>query len=109
MLVKRYCMVNVIKPECVEEYAKAHMNPWPEVLKSIKDAGTKEELIYIFKNYAILFIECEDIDAYMEKFINSEFGKKWMSDMYYMLGENDWADENGNAKDMKGGLKKVFD
>jgi L-rhamnose mutarotase len=102
-------MVNVIKPEYVKEYAEWHRNPWREVLESIRDAGTKEELIFIYKNYAILFVECEDIHAYMKEFIGSEAGTSWMAKMYYMLGDNDWADENGHPKNMDNGLEKVFD
>ena len=107
--MKRYCMVNVIKPEYVEDYSNAHMNPWPELLESIKDAGTEQELIYIYKNLAILFIECEDIDRYMKDFVGSEVSKKWMTQMYMYMGDNDWADEEGESKESINGLRKVFD
>ena len=107
--MKRYCMVNVIQPDHVEEYVQAHRNPWREVLEAIRDAGTGEERIYLYKNLAILVIECEDMDAYMEKFANSEVGRRWLKEMSRFLGENDFADENGNTKAVCGGLRKVFD
>lgn len=107
--MKRYCMVNVIKKEHLEEYIEAHLNPWEELLETLKDAGTNEELIYMYENLAILFIECEDIDVYMDKFARSEVGIKWLEKMSTFLAETDFADDSGAAKDSISGLQKVFD
>lgn len=107
--MKRYCMVNVVNQEFLEEYKEAHLNPWRELLESIRNAGTREELIYIYKNLAIIFIECEDIGQYMEKFANSKVGDKWMKKMACLLSENDFADETGKTKKVTGGLEKIFD
>ncbi|MBR4079798.1 MAG: L-rhamnose mutarotase, partial [Christensenellaceae bacterium] len=37
-MTKKYCWVWNIKPECVEDYVKLHLNPWPEVLRAHSEA-----------------------------------------------------------------------
>ena len=31
--MKKYCIVNEIKPERLEEYVNAHLHPWDELLE----------------------------------------------------------------------------
>ena len=108
--MKRYCMVNVIKEEKIPDYIHAHKNPWPELLQCLKDAGTLEEYIYIYNNLAIVCLTVEnDIEEYLEKFGNSELGKKWLSWMSDFIAESPFADECGNANESSEGLEKVFD
>ena len=107
--MKRYCLVNVIKQEFLDEYIEAHLNPWDELLECLKEAGTNEELIYMYENLAIIFLECEDIDVYMEKFARSEIGKKWLVKMIPLLEDTEFTDDTGKAGDTPEGLRKVFD
>lgn len=107
--MKRYCMVNVIKKEYLDAYIEAHLNPWKELLECLKDAGTHEELIYMYNNLAIILIECEDIDIYMERFARSETGEKWLKKMSVFLEHTEFADDTGKAKASPMSLRKVFD
>ncbi len=107
--MKKYCMVNVIKQEYLVAYIEAHLNPWEELLTCLKEAGTHEEWIYMYKNLAILFIECEDMDMYVEKFAKSETGKKWLKKMSEYLEFTEFADDSGQAKNSPVSLRKVFD
>ena len=66
--MKKYCIVNEIKPERLEDYVNAHLHPWDELLECLKAAGTKEEYIFMLGNKALVFVECEDMMTYTEKF-----------------------------------------
>ena len=107
--MKKYCLVNEIKPECLKEYIDAHLNPWEELLTCLKEAGTKEECIFILENKALVFIECEDMETYLEKFGKSETGKKWLAFVADFIAVSPFADESGKAVEKAEGLRKVFD
>lgn len=107
--MKRYCMVNVIKQELMDQYINDHLNPWQELLDCLKEAGTNEELIYMYNDLAIIFIECEDISIYMEKFAKSEVGMRWLKKMVPYLVETKFTDSAGETKESVTGLRKVFD
>jgi len=74
---KRYCMVLEIKEEFLEKYREIHLNAWPELLKAEKECGFTQELIWIYKNLAILYFECDDIDAVFKRAGENEVEKKW--------------------------------
>ncbi len=75
--MRKYCIVIEIKEEFLEAYIDIHKNAWPELLKTIKDAGAKEEVIYNYKNLSIVFFECDDLDELYKKLGGSEVVKKW--------------------------------
>lgn len=107
--MKKYCMVNEIKPERLQEYIDAHINPWEELLHCLKEAGTEEEYIFILGNKALVFVECEDMEIYLEKFGRSEVGKKWLEFVADFIAASPFADAAGNAVSHVDGLRKVFD
>ena len=75
--MKKYCFVIELKDEYINEYIDIHKNAWPELLKTIKEAGVKEELIYNYKNLSIVFFECEDIDAIYKILGEKDVVQKW--------------------------------
>jgi len=58
--MKKYLVVAEVKPEHLEEYIDIHINVWPEMLEAIRDAGYVNELIWIYKNQTIIYLECPD-------------------------------------------------
>jgi L-rhamnose mutarotase len=75
--MNRYCFVIEINEDQMDDYVQLHKNPWPETLKGLKDAGAKELLIYRYKNFSILFYECEDINEVYRKWGANETCPKW--------------------------------
>jgi L-rhamnose mutarotase len=75
--MNRYCLVLELKDEFIEPYCDIYRNPWPELLKSIKDGGAQELLIRNYKNFSIVYYECEDIDELYEGLNKLEVTKKW--------------------------------
>lgn len=74
---KRYCIVLEIKDEFINKYKDIHINAWPELLKAEKDCDITSEIIWIYKNLAIIYIECGDIEATFKKISVNEVEKKW--------------------------------
>ena len=79
---KRYVMINELKPEHVQDYIDMHMNcPSSELYKgqldALKEAGAEECIVYMWKNYSILIVKTDDIDAYMKKLGETHANQIW--------------------------------
>jgi len=105
MKLKRYCMVIELKDEHVDDYINIHKNPWPELLKSEKSVGIKEELIWIYKNLSILYFECDDIDRVYKILGNNEIEKRWNITVCQWFKGSPILDGSQKIKT----LEKVFD
>lgn len=75
--MNRYCFVIELKEDCIDQYVDIHRNVWPEMLKAIKNAGAQEEILYIYKNFSIIFFICEDLDELYRELGNEDIVKKW--------------------------------
>lgn len=62
MSVQRYCLTCGIKDDVklVEEYKEYHKNVWPEIIKSIKDAGIVDMQIYLCGDRMFMIMECDE-------------------------------------------------
>ena len=103
--MKRYCLILELKDEFIEPYCDIHRNPWPELLKSIKDGGAKELLIWNYKNLSIVYYECEDIDKLYEGLSKLEVTKKWNITVGPWFKKSLPVDENGKFIT----CEKIFD
>lgn len=105
MKTKRYCLIIEIKDEFVESYSDIHREPWPEILDSIKGAGAKELLIWIYKNFSIVYYECDDLDGLYEKLGKLDVTKKWNATVGPWFAESPALDGSGSVQT----CEKVFD
>jgi L-rhamnose mutarotase len=55
---KKYAWVWTVKAECVEEYVKMHLHPWPEILRAHSRAGIKNYSIFQNGNQFFYEFEC---------------------------------------------------
>ncbi len=69
--MKRYCLaVDLVdNPELIKEYEQWHQpgNTWPEITKSIRDAGITRMDIYRIGNRLIMLMETEDDFSFERK------------------------------------------
>jgi len=75
--MKKYLMIIHVKPECRDEYIDIHKNPWPEMLRAIRDAGFVNEAIWYYNDQSIIYLECPDHDDCNAKLRATEVCKKW--------------------------------
>jgi len=98
------CFVNILKKDKEKDYSDIHLNAWPEVLKEIKESGITKEVIYIYKNLAIIYMEAESIDKAYSKLMEKDIFKKWLKvNDQFVESHPDFEGEN------IANLKKVFD
>jgi len=64
MAAKRFCLACDLKddPALIEEYKKYHApgNTWPEIIKSIKDAGIVDMQIYLTGNRLFMIMGVDE-------------------------------------------------
>ncbi|WP_027378515.1 L-rhamnose mutarotase [Chryseobacterium daeguense] len=60
--MKRYCLALdlIDNPELMTEYEKYHQNVWPEIKKSILDAGITNMEIYRVQNRLFMIMETDE-------------------------------------------------
>jgi L-rhamnose mutarotase len=67
--MKRFCLALDLKDDAalINEYEEYHRKVWPEILKSIKDAGTQQMEIYRINNRLFMIMETNDDFTFEEK------------------------------------------
>jgi L-rhamnose mutarotase len=107
--MNRYCLVNVLKKETMEEYKDCHKNAEKDLLNVFKSCGVENLCVFIYENLAIVYVECEDISSYMHDFYNTEEGIEWGKKMTPFLLDSQCIDSSGAVLDEIECLEKVFD
>jgi L-rhamnose mutarotase len=66
---KRYTLALDLKhdPELIDEYEKYHQQVWPEIIRSIKDAGIRSMEIYRAGNRLFMIIETDESFSFERK------------------------------------------
>ncbi|HEY9048321.1 MAG TPA: L-rhamnose mutarotase [Ohtaekwangia sp.] len=67
--MKRYCLALDLKddPKLIAEYEAYHKQVWPEILKSIHDAGIESMQIYRAGNRLFMIMEVNDTFSFEKK------------------------------------------
>ncbi len=66
---KRYCLALDLKdsPQLIEDYKRQHQNVWPEITKSIRDAGIEDMEIYLLGTRLFMIMEVNNRFSFEEK------------------------------------------
>lgn len=73
------CFVMKIKHDRKKDYLDIHKkgNTWPEVLNNIKNANINKMKIYMLEDYAICYMESENIKKAFEYLGEQPIQRKW--------------------------------
>jgi L-rhamnose mutarotase len=108
--MRKYCIVGEIKPESVDQYVKKHKeihnSEFRGILDVIKKTGVKNEVIFMYKNLAIIYFEAEDLNACYKFHEDFNAVKKWNKIMEPMFESK--YDFGGDVS-MLSSLRKIFD
>ncbi len=81
--MKKYCLVNTLKPEHIYDYVKlhkeAHITEWKTQLHALKRAGAVNCQTYVYDNLVIIFYECEDIIDSFKTLAMNEDNNRWQA------------------------------
>jgi L-rhamnose mutarotase len=106
MMAGKYAWVWNIKPECIDEYVKMHLNPWPEIMKAHSEAGFKNYSIFQNGNQFIYEFECDgDPDEAFARVVKDPNCIQWNNITSRMI---DAPLENGDVSTGVRYLKEVF-
>jgi L-rhamnose mutarotase len=61
-MTRRYCLTLDLKsdPELIAEYRRCHQRVWPEITKSIRDAGIEDMEIYLLGTRMFMIMEVSE-------------------------------------------------
>ena len=74
---KKYAWTWKVKPECLDEYVKMHLEPWEDVLQAHRDAGYRNYSIFQNGNQFFYVFECDDVPAANAFIAKSEACGRW--------------------------------
>jgi L-rhamnose mutarotase len=76
--MKRFCLALDLKDDAalINEYEVYHREVWPEILKSIKDAGIQQMEIYRINNRLFMIMETNDDFTFEQKVKMDEADEK---------------------------------
>ncbi len=68
-MTKRYCLTLDLKddPKLIAEYKRYHEKIWPEITKSIKDAGIVDLEIYLLDTRMFMVMEVDEQFSFEKK------------------------------------------
>ncbi|MFS4466677.1 L-rhamnose mutarotase [Maribacter sp. 2210JD10-5] len=111
MVTKRYCLSCDLKddPKLIAEYKEYHAagNAWPEITKSIKDAGIVDMQIYLTGNRMFMIMEVDetfDPNKKAEMDARNSKVQEWEQLMWKYQQELPWAKKGEKWIEME----KVF-
>jgi|SRR4051794_12346892 L-rhamnose mutarotase len=76
--MKRYCLTLDLKDDAslIAQYEEHHRKVWPEILKSIKDAGIQQMEIYRINSRLFMIMETNDDFTFERKSKMDEANRK---------------------------------
>lgn len=66
-----------VKPECLDEYVKMHLAPWPEIMAEHTKAGIRNYSIFQNGDQFFYCFECDDVEKAFAYIATSEPCQRW--------------------------------
>lgn len=104
--MKRVGMTWQIDPAYWAEYKEIHLNPWPELIQAIQEAGIHNYSIYAFGTRVFAYMEVDNDDVYaaLNNLAQTDIKKKWDQEVTaWVLPE---AEEGSGVQFME--LEQIF-
>ncbi len=73
----KYAWKWTVKPECLDEYVKMHLAPWPEIMAEHTAAGIRNYSIFQNGNEFFYCFECDDVKKAFAYLDQSEACQRW--------------------------------
>lgn len=87
----RFCFVQRVRPDRLEEYRRRHAEVWPEMLRALADTGWRDYRLYLSDDGLLVGqVECDDLQAALARMSSREVNARWQESMapYFVSGEN---------------------
>jgi len=78
----RYCFINRVRPDRLEEYTAAHAAVWPEMLEALREAGWRNYRLYLSPDGLLVgHFEADDYDAAQAAMARTQVNARWQASM----------------------------
>lgn len=80
--MRRYCILQQVNPEFLEEYKQAHAAVWPEMLHALKESGWSNYSLFLRPDGLLIgYVESRDLEAAQEAMAKTEVNERWQAAM----------------------------
>ncbi|ANY65394.1 hypothetical protein BBD42_02090 [Paenibacillus sp. BIHB 4019] len=76
-LSNKYAWSWQVKEECLEEYVRMHLDPWPEIMDEHRSAGISNYSIFQNGTQFFYCFECDDVAAAFAYIAESDACNRW--------------------------------
>ncbi|WP_159621729.1 L-rhamnose mutarotase [Ruania rhizosphaerae] len=78
----RYCFINRVRPDRLDEYTEAHAAVWPEMLEALRDSGWRNYQLYLAPDGLLVgHFEADDYDAAQAAMGRTAVNERWQANM----------------------------
>ncbi|SIQ35744.1 MULTISPECIES: L-rhamnose mutarotase [unclassified Paenibacillus] len=74
---RKFAWTWTVKEECLEEYVRMHLDPWPEIMSEHSRAGIRNYSIFQNGRQFFYCFECDDVEAAFAVIDESEACRRW--------------------------------
>jgi L-rhamnose mutarotase len=86
---QRRGFVLTIRPQHVEDYVEAHLNPWAELREAFTRSGIRNFSMFLWGNHAFGYFEADDVDEAWRRMQGEEVNVRWQLAMSTLLDPRD--------------------
>ncbi len=92
----RVCFRSSIKPALIDEYKRRHAAVWPEMLRSLKEAGWNNYSLFLGMDGLLVgYVECDDFDAARARMTLTDVNTRWQAEMATLFENSGQAPDEG--------------
>ena len=100
--MQRICWTLRVKPECIEEYKKAHENVWPEMQQALRETGWHNYTVFLREDGLLIgYLETEDFDAALKGMAEREVNARWQDAMAPFFEQLDGAHADESMRSLE--------
>jgi L-rhamnose mutarotase len=97
--------VQKVKADTKQEYLTAHREPWPELIRTIRESGVEREIIWMQGENLYIYVMAPDFDKAIAHQSRTDVFQRWLDKMKPLLSEiQDYSEDGGVVR-----MEKIFD
>lgn len=78
----RYCFINRVRPDRLDDYTAAHAAVWPEMLEALRDSGWRKYSLHLADDGLLVgYFEADDYAAAQAAMGRTAVNQRWQASM----------------------------
>jgi L-rhamnose mutarotase len=85
---QRVCFDLHVRPECIEEYTRRHVEVWPEMRAALRQAGWRNYSLFLRPDGLLTgYFECDDLASAQAAMAATEINARWQREMVPLFAD----------------------